>query len=102
LLRTGGLAAVLGALLLGCAFVSGAPTGSGLAPLIAGLALGAVGLQLAGLGVIAGYLVRALEDARVRPLYVLKQFAEEPRAGEARLGIVREAQPDAARKRASH
>jgi polyisoprenyl-phosphate glycosyltransferase len=101
LLRAGGLAALFGGVLLGYALLSGGHAGP--AALITGLALTASGLQLAGLGVIAGYLVRALEDTRVRPLYVLKQSPEEPRAGEARLvGIVRDAQPDTARKRASH
>jgi glycosyltransferase involved in cell wall biosynthesis len=105
LLRAGGAAVLLGLLLLSFVAWPGVAAGSGLQALIAGLALSASGVQLVGLGVIAGYLVRALEDGRARPRYVLKQVPEEQRLGEGRLvGIVgRDTQQDVAqRKRASH
>lgn len=45
--------------------------------LIVGLLSGAFGLQLAALGAIAGYVVRAIEESRGRPLYLLKQAPDE-------------------------
>lgn len=50
------------------------------APLIVGLACFASGVQLAALGLIAGYVVRAIEEARGRPLYLLKQAPDEREA----------------------
>jgi glycosyltransferase involved in cell wall biosynthesis len=103
LLRVGGAATLLGVLLLTCLAWPGEHVADHLFGLIGALMLVVSGLQLVGLGVVAGYLVRALEDGRARPLYVLKQSPDEQRIGEARLvGLVRDPQPDSSRKRASH
>jgi dolichol-phosphate mannosyltransferase len=93
LLRLGVLLGASGLPLLGWALVRAA----GPAWLVAGLLLTLSGLQLAGLGVVAGYLVRALDQNQARPLYLLKQEPTETRPGEARLVEV-----GAQRKRASH
>jgi dolichol-phosphate mannosyltransferase len=50
------------------------------APLIVGLAGAVFGLQLAALGMVAGYVVRAIEESRGRPLYLLKQAPDEREA----------------------
>jgi polyisoprenyl-phosphate glycosyltransferase len=50
------------------------------APLIVGIACALSGLQLAALGVVGGYVVRAIEESRGRPLYLLKQAPDEREA----------------------
>jgi polyisoprenyl-phosphate glycosyltransferase len=50
------------------------------AALVTGMALAAFGLQLSALGAIGGYLVRAIEESRGRPLYLLKQAPDEREA----------------------
>jgi glycosyltransferase involved in cell wall biosynthesis len=49
-------------------------------PLILGLFAAISGLQLAGLGLVAGYVVRAIDEGRGRPLYLLKQAPDEREA----------------------
>jgi glycosyltransferase involved in cell wall biosynthesis len=85
LLRSGALGALLGLSLLAGVALRGVEGSTALAALAAGIALAVSGVQLAALGLVAGYLVRALEQSRGRPLYFLQQLPDEPRAGDAKL-----------------
>jgi polyisoprenyl-phosphate glycosyltransferase len=83
LLRLGAVSLLLGLSLLsygGVQHVSAAQRG--LLPLLCGLLLSLSGLHIGALGVIAGYVVRAFEESRGRPLYLLKQA---PEASEGRV-----------------
>jgi dolichol-phosphate mannosyltransferase len=104
LLRAGVLFTALGLPLLTFAAWTALQSAPSLPALIAGMMLAVSGLQLAALGVVAGYLVRALEQARGRPLYLLKQLPDEQRSAEARLVemVARGPQDAGQRKRASH
>lgn len=100
LLRMGGLSLLGGALLLAYGVAQRLRGASALLPVLAGLLIFSSGLIVAALGVVAGYVVRALEESRGRPLYLLKQVPDE-RSGEARLVEVVGRNPEAVqRKRA--
>ena len=86
LLGTLGALALLSGLTLGLAAVVRAclalsvPT-----PLwVSGLVLATLGVQLTGLGLVGGYVVRAFEASRGRPTYLVKQAPDE-RAAEPRV-----------------
>jgi polyisoprenyl-phosphate glycosyltransferase len=99
LLRGGATLVLLGlAILLVATLRTLASEGSSALTWLAALMLGVSGLHVAALGVVAGYVVRALEEARGRPLYLLKQAPDER---EARLVEVGAAHANAGRRGAA-
>jgi glycosyltransferase involved in cell wall biosynthesis len=73
LLRSGGAALVLGCALTLLGLLAGAPP----ALWIVGAVIAASGFHVGALGVLAGYVVRTLDESRGRPLYLLKQAPDE-------------------------
>jgi len=99
LMRLGSLTFVLGTLLLAFGTYRQLSGAAASLPLLSGLLVLLSGIHVAALGVVAGYVVRALEESRGRPLYLLKQAPDE-RTGEARLVEVLGRNADPQRKRA--
>jgi dolichol-phosphate mannosyltransferase len=85
LLRSGALIGLLG-LGLGIGAVA---FGASDAIWIAGAILAASGLHVGALGVLASYVVRALEESRGRPLYLLKQAPDEREGRLVEVGAAR-------------
>ncbi|ACQ79438.1 glycosyl transferase family 2 [Beutenbergia cavernae DSM 12333] len=87
-----GVLLLLTALVL--AFFPGAPSGT---TLLAGLILAVGGAQLVGIGILGEYLWRAGDDARRRPVYVLRDLTRSGSASQDGGVDVPAARPDDAR-----
>lgn len=90
LLRAGGVLGLVGLMLAAFGVWRAMAAASYATALwVSGAICAVSGLHLAALGVVAGYAVRALEEVRDRPLYLLKQAPEEREGRLVEVGSVR-------------